>query len=300
MKRIALALLVLLMVSGCSTAKPKEESDAKVEVTWDATPAEGMVVGDYYKEEERFRQGHLGILEVVVKDDKLEYIHYNEYTRPNYYNRYFQNVSKRMSEYNLSMKEGKGAAWIEGVLSAEASMIKKQSLVDGVDTVAGASNSIEQAMVPMAEKINARLTSSADFTGPKFYQLTKLFDDGLVGVLKVVVQDKKIIDLSYDEIFPTDATLIKNEDLKKYAGLSKYDSVEYDEPSRIGFNIQMDELHAKVIADQDMFDLTGLPAIESTGDYKSAGYTERNSAWDNYLALAKEVHAQMVTDNVID
>ena len=62
----------------------------------------------------------------------------------------------------------------------------------------------------------------------------------------------------------------------------------------------MDELHAKVIADQDMFDLTGLPAIESTGDYKSAGYTERNSAWDNYLALAKEVHAQMVTDNVID
>lgn len=279
-----------------------EKAETKPEkedlITWDATPSEGIVKGDYYKIEERFRQGHLGTLEVIVKDDKIDYVYFNEYTRPNYYNRYYQNVSKRFSEYNVTMKERKGAAWIEGVLLAEKQVLENQSLSKAVDTVSGASNSIQQSFIPLAEKLSASIVKSADFKGPKFYQSVKAHEDGTLGVLKLVVENGKIADLHYDEIFPMDASKIADDVNKKYAGLSKYDSVEYDEPSRIGFNVQMDALKDKVLETQDLKNLEGLPAIESTGDYKSAGYTERNSAWDHYLQQADILLAEMKADGV--
>ncbi|MDZ7543608.1 FMN-binding protein, partial [Clostridium perfringens] len=80
---------------------------------------------------------------------------------------------------------------------------------------------------------------------------------------------------------------------------SKYESVDYDEPSRIGFNVQMDELKKKVLETQDMLDLTGLPAIEDSGDYGKSGYTTRNTAWDNYLELAEKLLAEMKADGVL-
>lgn len=61
----------------------------------------------------------------------------------------------------------------------------------------------------------------------------------------------------------------------------------------------MDELNNKVVETQDMLDLTGLPAIEDTGDYKSSGYTKRNTAWDNYLKLAEKLLNEMKADNVL-
>lgn len=67
----------------------------------------------------------------------------------------------------------------------------------------------------------------------------------------------------------------------KAKGAAWIQSVMYDEPSRIGFNIQMDALNEKVVETQNLLDLTGLPAIEATGDYGTTGYTERNTAWDN-------------------
>lgn len=276
--------------SGDTVSSASVKQDGEVtKVTWNTIPKEGLISGDYYRMSERFRQGHEGILEVVVKDDKLEYIYFNEYTRPNYYNRYFQNVSKRMSEYNISMKEAKGAAWIEGVLLAEEQMTEKQSLTEDVDTVSGASNSVEQALVPMAKKLNEEIVPSKDFDGPTFYQLTKDLGDGIYGILKVVIEDKKITDLHYDEVFSTDPDKITEEKFKRFASLSKYDSVEYDEASRIGFNVQMDALTEQIKKNQDMLNIEGLPATENTGDYKSSGYTERNPAWDNYLSLAEEI-----------
>lgn len=272
-----------------SSSSVQSEEANGVEVSWNVIPEEGIVSGDYYKISERFRQGHEGILEVIVKEDQLEYVYFNEYTRPNYYNRYFQNVSKRMSEYNVSMKEAKGAAWIEGVLSAEAQIMENQSLTEDIETVSGASNSIEQALVPLAEKLNAEIVPSKDFNGPTFYQITKYLDNGINGILKVVVENKKIIDLHYDEVFSNDPNDISEAKDKRYAGLSKYDSVEYDEPSRIGFNVQMDELTKHVLENQDMLNIEGLPATEDTGDYKKAGYTKRNPAWDHYLELAEEL-----------
>ena len=58
-----------------------------------------------------------------------------------------------MSSYNFKMGEAKGAAWIQGVLKTEKQMMDEQRLTGDFDTVAGASNSIQQSMVPLAAEL---------------------------------------------------------------------------------------------------------------------------------------------------
>ena len=282
-------------------AKTAEEisNDSLMPYDWDATPHLGLIKGDYYKLEERFRQGHLGTFETIVNDDKLAYVEFNETTRPNYYVRFYQNQNKRMSEYNQNMKERKGVAWIESVLLVEKTMLDEQRLTGDFDTVTGATNSVKQSMLPLAEKVKSSIVPSSEFKGPKGYILNKKLDDGLIGSLKIIVENGKITDLKYDEIFPRDPKDIEAENFKKHHGLSKYESVLYEEPSRIGFNIAMDQLTQKVIETQDLFNLEGLPAIEDSGDYKKSGFTKRNTSWDHYLELAKELSDEMKKDNVV-
>lgn len=266
------------------------------DLEWSAQPKLGLIKGDYYRVEERFRQGHLGVLEVVKSGDELVHVEFNEMTRPNYYNRYYQNVSKRWSAYNFTMGEAKGAAWIQGVLKAEQQMLEEQRLTGEFDTVSGASNSVLQSMVPLAEKLAPSVEQPSN---AKYYSLAEDLGGGLTGRLKVVVEDGKITDLHYDEIFADSPDEIEEPKLKQFYRQSKYESVDYDEPSRIGFNVQMDELKAKVIETQDMLDLTGLPAIEDSGDYGKSGYTTRNTAWDNYLKLAEQLLNEMKADGVL-
>ena len=228
--------------------------------------------------------------------EKIVLVEFNEMTRPNYYNRYFQNVSKRMSSYNFKMGEAKGAAWIQGVLKAEKQMMDEQRLTGDFDTVAGASNSIQQSMVPLAAELAPATEKPSK---AKFYSIAEDLGKGITGRLKVVVEDGKIISCRYDEIFADSPEDIKLPRQKQYYRQSKYESVDFDEDSRIGFNIQMDELNDKVVATQNMLDLTGLPATEETGDYKKSGFTIRNTAWDNYLKLAEKLQTEMKKDKVI-
>ncbi|WP_460292454.1 FMN-binding protein [Clostridium tertium] len=309
--KVIISTLAIIMTMGVLTScvkeeKPEEKADAStqasttvgqdIDLEWDAQPTLGLIKGDYYKIEERFRQGHLGILEVVQNDGKIVEVEFNEMTRPNYYKRYYQDVPKRNSEYNFDMGLAKGAAWIQSVVQVEKQMIDEQRLTGEFDVVSGASNSIEQAMAPLAEKLSTELASPS---GIKYYAIAEELGGGLTGKLKVIVKDGKIIECRYDEIFANSPEEIEDPELKKYYRVSKYESIEYHEPSRIGFNIQMDELNNKVVETQDMLDLTGLPAIEDTGDYKSSGYTKRNTAWDNYLKLAEKLLNEMKADNVL-
>lgn len=288
MKKIFL-LSMLTFVSSLSMGETKVPN-------WTVQPKEGVVKGDYYKIEERFRQGHLGTLEVVKNNGKLVYIEFNELTRPNYYNRFYQNVSKRLSPYNFSMAEKSGVAWIEGVLVAENQMIKEQRLTGTFDMVAGASNSIQQSMVPLAEKLNSQMDKKSD---SKYYSISENFGNGLTGVLKVIVEKGKIVECRYDEIFADSKDEIKDKKLKEFYRQSKYWSIMYDEPSRIGFNVQMDALNDKVVKTQNLLDLTDLPATEKSGNYKQSGFTRRNTAWDNYLKLAEKMKNELEKDKVL-
>lgn len=228
--------------------------------------------------------------------DELVHIEFNEQTRPNYYHRYFQDVPKRMSEYNFDMGEKKGAAWIQSVVGVEAQMLKEQRLVGEVDVVSGASNSIYQSMVPLAEKINEQIETDS---GQYYYSIAEELDGGLTSLLKVVLEDGKITDIRYDEIFADSPDEIVDKNLKQFYRQSKYDSVEYEEPSRIGFNIQMDAVKEKVLETQDLLDLSELPAIDESGDYQSGGFTIRNKSWDNYLKLAEKLLKVIEEDNKI-
>lgn len=288
MKKIFL-LSMLTLVSSLSMSETKVPN-------WTVQPKEGVVKGDYYKIEERFRQGHLGTLEVVKNNGKLVHVEFNELTRPNYYNRFYQNVSKRLSPYNFSMAEKSGTAWIEGVLVAENQMIKEQRLTGTFDTVAGASNSIQQSMVPLAEKLNSQMDKKSD---SKYYSVSENFGNGLTGVLKVIVEKGKIVECKYDEIFADTKDEIKDKNLKEFYRQSKYWSIMYDEPSRIGFNVQMDALNDKVVKTQNLLDLTDLPATERSGNYKKSGFTRRNTAWDNYLKLAEKMKNELEKDKVL-
>lgn len=268
-----------------------------IDLDWSIQPSLGTIKGNYYVESERFRQGHLRILEVVVNDDgEIILVEFNEQTRPNYYVRFYQDMPKRMSEYNFSMGLEKGAAWIQGVIAAENSIIENQSLTDEVDIVSGASNSVKQSMMPLAAKIDARL---AEGTTKKFYRHAKDLGGGLTGMLDIVVENGKIIECRYDEIFADYPSEIEDVNLKAYYRQSKYQSITYNEPSRIGFNVQMDALNDYVVETQDMFDLSTLPTIGDTGDYASSGYTTRNTAWDNYLEIAQILYDEMIADGVL-
>lgn len=297
---------MLFGFTGCSEKKEEQvQADATTQATvapevidleWDAQPTLGIIKGDYYKVEEHFRQGHLGILEVVKNDDKIVEVEFNENTRPNYYKRQYQDVPKRHSEYNFDMGAAKGAAWIQSVVQVEKQMIDEQRLTGEFDAVSGASNSIEQAMVPLAGKIDEIASTPSS---EKYYAIAEELGGGLTGKLKVIVKDGKITECRYDEIFANSPDDIEDPNLKKHYRQSKYESLSYHEPSRIGFNVQMDELNNKVVETQNLLDLTGLPAIEDTGDYKSAGYTKRNTAWDNYLKLAEKLLNEMKNDNIL-
>lgn len=290
MKKIIIVSILLSYLSFGASLKQKKIPD------WSVQPKLGIIKGDYYKNEKRFRQGHLGILEVVKNDDKIVLVEFNEITRPNYYNRYFQNVSKRMSSYNFKMGEEKGIAWIHGVLKAEKQMLDEQRLIGEFDTVAGASNSIQQSMIPLAQELEPTTKKPSN---QKFYSIAEDLGKGITGRLKVVVENGKIISCRYDEIFADSPEMIKLPRQKKYFRQSKYESVDYDEDSRIGFNIQMDSLNEKVIKTQNMLDISGLPATEDKGDYKKSGFTVRNTAWDNYLKLAKKLQAEMKKDKIL-
>mgnify|MGYP000700736051 CR=1 FL=1 len=92
--------------------------------------------------------------------------------------------------------------------------------------------------------------------------------------------------------------IIKPGKFKKYFKQSKYESVDYDEPSRIGFNIQMDALNEKVVKTQDMFDLTGLPATEDSGDYKNLDI-QLEILLGIIIKISRKLHAEMLKDKVI-
>ncbi|WP_019849274.1 hypothetical protein [Desulfitobacterium sp. PCE1] len=265
----------------------------KFDLEWSIQPKLGITKGDYYKIEEHFRQGHLGTLEVVKNDDKIVHVEFNETTRPNYYHRIYQDVPKRMSEYNFTMGERKGAAWIQSVVMVEKQMIEKQTLTGEFDMVSGASNSIKQSMLPLAEQLKGSLNAPSN---QKYYSIAEKLEGGLTGLLKIVVEDKKIISVKYDEIFADTPEEIDNTNLKKFYRQSKYDSVEYEEPSRIGFNVQMDALNEQVVKTQNLLDLSELPAIGDTGNYAESGYTTRNTAWDNYLRMAQQLLNEMKKD----
>ncbi|MBY5992673.1 FMN-binding protein [Ferrimonas balearica] len=310
-------------------AKQGQEEDFKLK--WSIQPQLGLLKGDYYYEEARFRQGHMGSMTVVLDSDNPEdviFAEFNEEGRPNYYTRLYQGVPKRMSEYNFSMGKKKGTAWVQSSLTMERLMVEENKLTfepnpdwdpklanklkepnrlkyQGLDIVAGASNSIQQSMVPLTAKIHHRITEEG--TTLKFYQQAeKLMDDkgkwtGLTAMLRFVVDTEsgQIVDVYYDEIFADEKAQISDASLKKFYRQSKYQSIGYEEPARIGFNVMFDALESHIVEGGSMFDIEDLPATGDTGSYAATGFTRLSTSWAHYLRLAEVLYQEMRADGVV-
>ncbi|SDJ41804.1 FMN-binding domain-containing protein [Ferrimonas sediminum] len=314
--------------------QPVGSSEGKGEefkLKWSIQPKQGLLKGDYYYEEARFRQGHMGSMIIVLDSNNNSDVilaEFNESGRPNYYTRIYQDVPKRMSEYNFSMGKKKGTAWVQSALTMEKLMVEKDQLTfeanpdydpklanklkqpnrlkyQGLDIVAGASNSIQQSMVPLTAKIHDRIQGEG--TQLKMYQNAERLTDakgrwtGVTSLLRFVVDtdSKEIVDVYYDEIFADSKQEIRDASLKKHYRQSKYDSVYYVEPARIGFNVMFDALDEHVKNGGSIFDINDLPATGDTGSYAQTGFTKRSASWDTYLKQADLLYKEMRADQVV-
>ena len=240
--------------------------DVLEQLFWTVQPPKGLIKGDYYREEMRFGSGanydlgHLGILEVVYRDGKLQMVEFNERCSPTYYVTMQQDMMKRLSNYNFFQAtklrtQETGAVWGNGPVPVENKMIEENRLTGHFDLVTGASNSIGRAMLPLAKKIAGQLEKPS---GKKYYGMTLEVEPGVTARLQVILQDGKYVRAFYDEIFADRPEEIADPDLKRYYRQSKYYAPEYISTCAMGFNKFSDYINDCVVREQKLADLEGV------------------------------------------
>ncbi len=289
------------------------------EVDWlnySVQPPKGLLIGDYYKAVNEFgapagMQGHTGSLEVVCSGGKLLFVEFNEKTMPDYYNQYFGGIDKRRTDYGIwqasKPRQAKaGVVLADGMAFVEAQMMEKQSLEGNFELLTGASGSMRN-LLPLASKLSKEIQTSSK---QKLYSLSEDFGYGLTGWLRIVIEDGKIVDLRYDEIFADHQKPIRYPELKRYYKQSKYFSPCYQDPFAPGwdrhcwncsFRAIMDLLRARVLEKQDLFDIEGLiytdgenmgPLWDHDAPFdapQTNSVQVRYPSYDNYLHMASEL-----------
>lgn len=266
---------------------------------WSVQPPKGLIKGDYYHEEMRFGAsyegalGHLGAIDVVVKDNALAMVEFHEICSPAYYIKLYQNVDKRLSSYNFfqATKERTaktGVVLANGFSSLEKQMLEENRLTGDFHLVTGASNSINRCMLPLAEKVASRLDSPS---GQVYYGLSKELEPGVTGRLQVILEGNRIQRINYDEIFADTPEEIANPELQPYYRQSKYHCLEYCSSKGPGFNVLADELSIHIVQNQNLLDLTGLPFTAQDNFAQE---------WTNYLLLAEEIVRELKADHGLE
>lgn len=233
---------------------------------WSVQPPMGLIKGDYYREEMRFGPGgefdpgHLGTLEVVNRDGKIQMVEFNERCTPTYYVNMQQDMSKRLSNYCFFQAKKfrtsiSGHVLVNGLTHVEEQMVKENRLEGSFDLVTGASNSVNRAMLPLARKIAQQIDKPS---GKLYYGLSQQIEPGVTARLQVVVENGKYTYMMYDEIFADRPEEIEDPDLKCYYRQSRYFAPEYVSNCGMGFNKFVEAIEENVIKEQS---LTHLPNI---------------------------------------
>lgn len=273
-------------------------------LNWSVQPSLGMTKGNYYREEGWFAPhpggpaDFYGVLEVVENRGQLQLVEFNEFNAPTYYIRKYQNANKRYSGYAFLQASRERTAYthvvlVNGMRYVEEQMLSQNRLSGEFDLLTGASNSVRESMLVLAERINKRIGQPSGQIG---YVLSQPVEKGVTGRLKVIVEMQentgtgKIVSCFYDEIFADSPDEIENEELKPYYRQSKYYSLDYVSDYPCGFNALFDMWREKVLERQNLLDLTGLRFSEGE-------FFER--AWGNYLTLARKVTEEMKKDGII-
>lgn len=267
-------------------------------LSWSVQPQIGFITGDYYREEGWFAphrggsKDFYGVLEAVQQEGKLQMVEFNEFNSPVYYIQKYQNANKRYSDYGfLQAGRERTAATrvvlVNGISYVEEQMLRENRLDGKFDLLTGASNSINESMLVLAELIAGQLRQPS---GKKYYGLAKKVEPGVTGRLQVVVEKGKIISCFYDEIFADSPDEIENDELKPYYRQSKYYSLDYVSDYPCGFNALFDMWREHVLKCQNLLDLKGLRFTE--GEFEKR-------AWGNYRTIAEEMWERMEKDQVL-
>lgn len=320
---------------------PWHEDNESDLIQWTVQPKyKGLLKGRYYRAELRYSgrwgdPGHRGILEAVTDGDgRVIYAEFNEDTMGNYYVRHFQNVSKRRTEFQFFQdfhdkrrSVAYGRVLANGFQYVEDQILEKGTLDAEFDLLTGASFSMKN-MIGLTRTVQDMI-EDPERTPQLYYGYAEDFGYGLTGWLQVVVEEGKIVDCFYDEIFADDSKDIVYDDLKQFYRQSKYHSTTYEDPFPSGWDRHAwlvsfadlsDQLNAKVQKTQDLLDISGLPAVEgpdmgvvwdkaskddvpliSNVDATTRGVIERprSPVWNNYLRMAKVVLDEMKKDGVV-
>lgn len=308
--------------------------DQRREVEWlqySIQPPPGLLKGEYYLAEREFGMatwtpGHHGRLE-VVKGEKGEllFVEFNEQCMDMYYCQYFSKMDKRRSDYGIwqASKERQrklGIVLADGMRHVEKQILQRQSLAGEFELLTGASGSMRQ-MLPLAQQLAETLAAPS---GKRYYSLAESFGYGLTGWLRVVAEKGSILSCQYDEVFADHQEEIWYPELKRYYKQSKCCSPCFEEPFPPGWNIHawligfrdmMNILNQRVVETQNLLDIDGLPHVDgenlgpvwnrhSPWDKPIEPYVKgkprpRHPAWDNYLALAEKLLAEMKKDGVL-
>lgn len=284
--------------------KPVDRQEKNVNVLdqlhWTVQPPLGLIKGEYYRAENDFAphhaadKGYHGILEVVKAEGKIVHIEFNEITAPSYYKRLYQNVSKRRGSFCFyqATKERTAqtlAVLDNGICAVEKQMLEQNRLTGEFDFVTGASNSVKRSMIPLAAVID---TMSQYPSTKRYYGFAERMGDGITARLQIVLENYKIINCFYDEIFADTPEEIQRESLKKYYRQSKYFCLEFEPDYPDGFNTIFDMLNQRVVLTQDLLDISGLPWTKDSSKRK------HNPEWDNYLRLAEILREEMRKDGI--
>lgn len=285
-------------------------------------PPLGLLEGSYYHAERRFgktdwSEGHLGELSVVKgEDNKILFVEFNETTMEGYYNRYFENVNKRRSDYGIwqasvPRQAGAGVVLTDGLLYVEKQILARQSLEGEFDMLTGASNSMK-GLLPLAKQLAKEMNQDS---GKWYYSAAENFGYGITGWLQVIVEKGKIVSCFYDEIFSDSQEDIWYPELKRYYRQSKYHCPCFEEPCIpgwkkrgffIGFHKLMDLLNERIIESQNLLEIDGLKhtdgrnlgviwdrRAEEERPIEDTGAAVRYPVWDNYLKLAKQIQMKI-------
>ena len=304
------------------------------EVKWlqyTVQPPLGLTSGSYYHAQRRFgatdwSDGHLGEFAVVKGDDgRLIFAEFNETAMDGYYNRYFDGISKRRSDYCIwqasTERQAKaGVVLTDGMLYVERQILERQSLEGSFDLLTGASNSM-RGLLPLIKEVAEELEQPS---AKRYYGCAEDFGYGLTGWLQVIVEQGRIVSCFYDEIFADSQDKIYYPELKRYYRQSKYHSRCFEEPNIpgwgnhgffIGFHKLMDLLNQRVVERQDLFAIDGLKHTDGldvgaiwdrrTEDERPLpplefGKTKlRYPVWNNYLRQAHVIADAMRRDGIL-
>lgn len=223
---------------------------------WSNQPPLGMLTGYYFRNEGSFDGGHLGIVEVVTDFDSKEILNveFQEYASDNYYEAKYSGVNKRLSDYAFFQADNTRTddtlvTIVNGITYVEKQMRDENRLTGDFKTVNGASTSVRNGFIPIAEELSEDIKKeSSDY----YYGYALETEDGLIGRLQVIQSGEEITDVVYDEYFADTQEAIKDDAYKPFYRQSKYHSIEFNELDQGDFKAFSDKLSQMIIENNSL------------------------------------------------